>query len=31
MYKQLIEKNEQKINENAKNIEKIAITDTYTV
>lgn len=31
VYKQLLEKNTQKINENAKNIEKIAITDTYTV
>ena len=30
-YKELVEKNEQKINQNAKNIEKIAITDTYTV
>lgn len=27
----LIEKNSQKINQNAKNIEKIAITDNYTV
>ena len=27
----MIEKNEQKINQNAKNIEKIAITDNYTV
>ena len=31
VYKQLLERNTQKINENAKNIEKIAITDTYTV
>ena len=31
IYKNLIEKNEQKINQNAKNIEKIAITDNYTV
>lgn len=31
VYKQLLEKNTQKINENAKNIEKIAITDAYTV
>ena len=31
IYKKLIEKNEQKINQNAKNIEKIAITDNYTV
>ena len=31
MYKDLIEKNSQKLNQNAKNIEKIAITDTYTV
>ncbi len=30
-YKSLVEKNSQKINQNAKNIEKIAITDTYTV
>ena len=27
----MIEKNNQKINQNAKNIEKIAITETYTV
>ena len=31
MYKNVIEKNAQKLNQNAKNIEKIAITDTYTV
>ena len=31
LYQKLFEKNEQKVNENAKNIEKIAITDTYTV
>lgn len=31
VYKQLLERNTQKVNENAKNIEKIAITDTYTV
>ena len=31
MYKSIIEKNAQKLNQNAKNIEKIAITDTYTV
>ena len=31
IYKELIEKNEQKINQNAQNIEKIAITDNYTV
>ena len=31
MYKNIIEKNAQKLNQNAKNIEKIAITDTYTV
>ena len=31
IYKSIIEKNEQKINQNAKNIEKIAITDNYTV
>lgn len=30
-YKKLIEKNSVKINQNAKNIEKIALTDTYTV
>ena len=30
-YKLLIEKNEQKKNENAKNIEKIAVYDTYSV
>lgn len=30
-YRKIVEKNENKINENAKNIEKIAITDTYTV
>lgn len=30
-YKALITKNEDKVNENAKNIEKIAIMDTYTV
>ena len=30
-YKELLERNKNKINENAKNIEKIAITDTYTV
>ena len=30
-YKELVEKNENKKNENAANIEKIAITDTYTV
>ena len=30
-YKQLIERNEQKKNENAKNIEKIAVYDTYSV
>lgn len=30
-YKMLVEKQEQKLNQNAKNIEKIAITDTYTV
>ena len=30
-YENLIKRNEEKINENAKNIEKIAITDTYTV
>ena len=31
IYKELWYRNEQKINENAKNIEKIAVTDTYTV
>lgn len=30
-YKALIEKNEQRINQNAQNLQKIAITDTYTV
>jgi len=30
-YHQVITKNEQRINKNAKNIKKIAITDTYTV
>ncbi len=31
IYKNVIEKNASKINQNAKNIEKIAITDNYTV
>ncbi len=31
IYKQLIEINNQKVNQNAENIQKIAITDTYTV
>lgn len=31
MYSNVIEKNKDKINENAKNIEKIAIRDNYTV
>lgn len=31
LYKTLLEKNEEKINTNAENIEKIAITDNYTV
>lgn len=31
MYKELLQRNTEKINENASNIEKIAITDTYTV
>ena len=31
IYETLWNKNQQKINKNAKNIEKIAITDTYTV
>ena len=30
-YGNLIKRNEQKVNQNAKNIEKIAITETYTV
>lgn len=31
IYSQIIEKNASRLNQNAKNIEKIAITDTYTV
>ncbi len=31
IYKEIVEKNEQKVNQNAQNIQKIAITDTYTV
>ncbi|MCI8443626.1 MAG: segregation/condensation protein A [Clostridia bacterium] len=31
IYSKLVEKNHEKINQNAKNIEKIAITDHYTV
>lgn len=31
IYKSVIEKNSSRLNQNAKNIEKIAITDTYTV
>ena len=31
VYKSLVEKNESKKNENAKNIEQIAISDKYTV
>lgn len=31
IYKELVQRNEQKLNQNAQNIEKIAITDTYTV
>ncbi len=31
LYASMLEKNEEKINVNAQNIEKIAITDTYTV
>ena len=31
LYKKLWDKNQNKVNENAKNIEKIEITDTYTV
>lgn len=30
-YKQLVERNSNRLNQNAKNIEKIAITDSYTV
>jgi len=30
-YRNLVERNEQKVNQNAKNIEKIAITETFTV
>ncbi len=31
IYSQLVQRNQVKLNQNAKNIEKIAITDTYTV
>ena len=31
LYTQIIENNKNRLNQNAKNIEKIAITDTYTV
>ncbi len=31
IYEKLIKRNEEKVNENAKNIEKIALVDTYTV
>lgn len=31
MYSQIINKNQERINKNAKNIQKIAINDTYTV
>ena len=31
IYKKLVQKNSVKLNKNAKNIEKIAITDNYTV
>ena len=31
IYRRLVEKNNEKVNQNAKNIEKIAITDNYTV
>lgn len=31
LYSQLVEKNQVKVNQNAKNIEKIAISDNYTV
>ena len=30
-YKNIVEKNSQRLNQNAKNINKIAITETYTV
>ena len=31
LYRDIIEKNAKRLNQNAKNIEKIAITETYTV
>ena len=31
LYKEIIERNNEKVNQNAKNIEKIAIVETYTV
>ncbi len=31
IYQALVEKNEQRVNQNAENLQKIAITDTYTV
>ena len=31
LYEELVKRNEEKVNKNAKNIEKIAITDNYTV
>ena len=31
IYKNIVQRNNEKINQNAKNIEKIAITETYTV
>lgn len=31
IYSNLVKRNEEKVNQNAKNIEKIAITDNYTV
>ena len=31
VYKKIVERNEQKVNQNAKNIEQIALTETYTV
>lgn len=31
IYQSLVEKNEQRVNQNAENLQKIAITDTYTV
>ena len=31
VYKNILQRNSEKVNQNAKNIEKIAITETYTV